>query len=246
MKTGLSFLLILFCTVSIAQQNGKHTIRKTVTEASNAILDSFENDIRNEIAAKDIAGAAYVLYHKGAVVRMKAFGESDVDSHRPMQTTDIFRLASMTKPIASLALLLLQEDGLINMNDRLEEYLPAFTNLVVLDRIDTLNGMTVLQTHPAKNPILLRHLLTHTAGFASQHNGKLRSLYQSTFKDISANDLTYFADQLASLPLNHEPGDGWIYGPSINIAAKVIEQVSGMSFQDFLEKRILGPMQMVL
>jgi CubicO group peptidase (beta-lactamase class C family) len=244
MKTSLSFLLILFCTVSIAQQNGKHTIRKTVTEASNAILDSFENDIRNEIAAKDIAGAAYVLYHKGAVVRMKAFGESDVDSHRPMQTTDIFRLASTTKPIASLALLLLQEDGLINMNDRLEKYLPAFTNLAVLDKIDTLMGMTVLQTHPAKNPILLRHLLTHTAGFASQHNGELKSLYQSTFKDISANDLTYFADQLASLPLNHEPGDGWIYGPSINIAAKVIEQVSGMSFQDFLKKRILGPMQM--
>lgn len=244
MKSGLSFLLILFCTVSIAQQSGKHTMRKTITEVSNAILDSFENDIRNEIAAKDIAGAAYVLYHKGAVVRLKAFGESDVDSHRPMQTTDIFRLASMTKPIASLALLLLQEDGLINMNDRLEEYLPAFTNLVVLDRIDTLNGMTVLQTHPAKNPILLRHLLTHTAGFASQHSGKLKSFYQSTFKDISPNDITYFADQLASLPLNHEPGDGWIYGPSINIAAKVIEQVSGMSFQDFLEKRILGPMQM--
>jgi CubicO group peptidase (beta-lactamase class C family) len=244
MKIGLSFLLLLFYTVSIAQQSGKRTMRKTIPEASNAILDSFENDIRNEITAKDIAGAAYVLYHNGAVVRMKAFGESDVESHRPMQTTDIFRLASTTKPIASLALLLLQEDGLINMNDRLEEYLPAFTNLVVLDRIDTLNGMTVLRTHPAKNPILLRHLLTHTAGFASQHNGELKSLYESTFKDISANDLTYFADQLASLPLNHEPGEGWIYGPSINIAAKVIEQVSGMSFQDFLEKRILGPMQM--
>lgn len=244
MKIGLSCLLILFCTVSIAQQSGKRTMRKTITEAANAILDSFENDIRNEIAAKDIAGAAYVLYHKGAVVRRKAFGESDVDSHRPMQTTDIFRLASTTKPIASLALLLLQEDGLINMNDRLEKYLPAFTNLVVLDRIDTLNGITVLQTHPAKKPILLRHLLTHTAGFASQNDGEMRLLYQSTFKDFYANDLTYFADKLATLPLNHEPGDGWIYGPSINIAAKVIEQVSGMSFQDFLEKRILGPMQM--
>jgi len=244
MKIGLSFLLILFCTVSIAQQSGKRTMRKTIPEASNAILDSFENDIRNEIAAKDIAGAAYVLYHKGAVVRMKAFGESDLESHRLMETTDIFRLASTTKPIASLALLLLQEDGLINMNDRLEEYLPAFTNLVVLDRIDTLNGKTVLRTHPAKNPILLRHLLTHTSGFASQNDGEMRLLYQSTFKDFYANDLTYFADKLASLPLNHEPGDGWIYGPSINIAAKVIEQVSGMSFQDFLEKRILGPMQM--
>ncbi|WP_411273028.1 hypothetical protein, partial [Daejeonella sp.] len=61
MKLGLSFLLILFCTVSIAQQSGNRTMRKTITEASNAILDSFENDIRNEIAAKDIAGAAYVL-----------------------------------------------------------------------------------------------------------------------------------------------------------------------------------------
>ncbi len=244
MKLVIIFLILLCSTVSIAQQSGKSTMRKTVKEAPNAILDSFENDIQKEIAAKDIAGAAYVLYYKGAVVRMKAFGESDVDSHRPMQTTDIFRLASTTKPIASLALLLLQEDGLINMNDRLEKYLPSFANLVVLDRIDTLNGTTALRTHPAKYPILLRHLLTHTSGFASQNDGEMKALYLSTMKDFYTNDLTYFANKLASLPLNHEPGEGWIYGPSINIAAKVIEQVSGMSFQDFLAKRILGPIQM--
>lgn len=244
MKFTLILCFLFVCTVSIAQQNLKRSPQKFSSETPSAILDSFENVIRKDISAKEIAGGAYVLYHKGKIVRMKAIGESDVNLHRPIQTTDIFRLASMTKPIASLALLLLQEDGLINMNDRLEWYLPAFANPVVLDRIDTLNGIAVLQTHPAKKPILLRHLLTHTAGFASQYGGKLGTLYQATFKDVYSHDLNYFAEQLAPLPLNHEPGDGWIYGPSINIAAKVIEKVSGMSFQDFLQKRILGPMKM--
>lgn len=237
-------LVLFVSSLSFAQQKAKQSPKNIQSEAPNAILDSFENEIRRDVAAKDIAGAAYVLYNKGQVVRMKSFGESDVQTHRPLQTTDVFRLASMTKPIASLALLLLQEDGLINMNDRLDQYLPAFANPSIIDRIDTLNGMTVLQTHPAKKPILLRHLLTHTSGFASQYGGTLGAIYQATFNDIYDHNLDYFMNKLSKLPLNHEPGEGWVYGPSINVAARIIEVVTGMAFQDFVQKRIFEPMQM--
>jgi CubicO group peptidase (beta-lactamase class C family) len=236
--------LLLISSFLFSQPQEKKKPWKTNFRINHSTLDSFENAIRKDIANGDIAGAAYVLYHKGTVVRLKALGESDVQSHRALQADDYFRLASMTKPIASLALLLLQEDGLVNMNDRLDQYLPAFANPAVVDRIDTLQGNAVLLTHPAQKPILLRHLLTHTAGFASQYGGRLGPLYLATFADAYANDLANFADRLASLPLNHEPGEEWVYGPSINIAARVVEKVSGMAFQEFLQQRIFGPMRM--
>ena len=90
------------------------------------------------------------------------------------------------------------------MNDRLEKYLPAFANQEVLEKIDTIEGATVIRTHPAKQPILLRHLLTHTAGFASQYGGKLGDLYTGTFKNMYLNDLADFSNKLSKLPLNHE------------------------------------------
>jgi len=238
MKYFLLFYLLFICNVTFAQKNINPAFGK------NNTLDAFEKEIQREISDGNIAGAAYLFYHDGKIVRKKAFGQSDVDSHRPMQTTDIFRLASMTKPVASLALLLLQEDGLINMNDRLDKYLPAFAEPVVMNRIDTLNGTVLIQNQPAKNPILLRHLLTHSAGFASQYGGELGDLYLASFPNPYANDIKYFVDGVAKLPLNHEPGEGWIYGPSINVAPRVIEVVSGMPFRDFLQKRILDPMGM--
>ena len=112
------FLLLLFFSPSllVAQQVAKQS------KVNTATLDAFEAEVRKEIQEQKMAGAAYLIYHQGKVQRMKAFGEADKASHKPMETNSLFRLASMTKPIATLALLLLQEDGLINMNDRLDKY----------------------------------------------------------------------------------------------------------------------------
>jgi len=227
----LIFCLALFATTSSFAQK-------------NAAIDSFENVIKRDISNKVIAGGTYLLYQKGKVLASNTIGEADIMTHTPLKRTAIFRMASMTKPLASLALLLLQQDGLINLNDRLDKYLPAFSRPEVLDRIDTINGAVILRTHPAKNAITLRNLLTHTSGFASSFYPKQQALYELTFKTASKHNLEHYADQLAKLPLDFEPGENWQYGPSINIAARVIEVVSGMSFNDFLNKRILEPMQM--
>ena len=239
MRKQLFFLLLFFSpSLLFAQQVTKQS------KISAATLDAFEAEVRQEIQEQKIAGAAYLIYHQGKVQRLKAFGEADKASHKPMETNSLFRLASMTKPIATLALLLLQEDGLLNMNDRLDAYLPAFANPKVLVKQDTLLGVPILQTEATKNPILLRHLLTHTAGFVSQWGGTLGGLYLATYPDVNANDLTHFSDQLAKLPLSHEPGEGWIYGPSINVTSRVVEVVSGIPFQDFVQQRILDPLGM--
>jgi CubicO group peptidase (beta-lactamase class C family) len=239
MKKQLFFLLLLFSpSLLLAQQVAKQS------KVNTATLDAFEAEVLKEIQEQKMAGAAYLIYHQGKVQRMKAFGEADKENHRPMETNSLFRMASMTKPIATLALLLLQEDGLLNMNDRLDTYLPAFANPKVLVKQDTLLGVPILQTEAAKSPILLHHLLTHRAGFVSQWGGTLGGLYLGTYPDVNAHDLTHFSDQLAKLPLNHEPGEGWIYGPSINVASRVVEVVSGIPFQDFVQQRILDQLGM--
>lgn len=239
MKKQLFFLLLIFSpSFLFAQQVAK------LSKVNAATLDAFEAEVKKEIQEQKMAGAAYLIYHQGKVQRMKSFGEADKASHKPMETNSLFRLASMTKPIATLALLLLQEDGLLNMNDRLDTYLPAFANPQVLVKQDTLLGVPILQTEAAKNPILLRHLLTHTAGFASQYGGTLGGLYEATYTNPYAHDIAQFSEQLAKLPLSHEPGEGWIYGPSINVVGRVVEVVSGIPFQDFVQQRILDPLGM--
>ena len=187
----LIFCLALFATTSIFAQK-------------NAAIDSFENVIKRDISNKVIAGGTYLLYQKGKVLASNTIGEADIMTHTPLKRTAIFRMASMTKPLASLALLLLQQDGLINLNDRLDKYLPAFSRPEVLDRIDTINGAVILRTHPAKNAITLRNLLTHTSGFASSFYPKQQALYELTFKTASKHNLEHYADQLAKLPLDFE------------------------------------------
>ena len=239
MRKQLFFLLLFFLPSLLFAQHGVKQ-----SKVNTATLDAFEAEVLKEIQEQKMAGAAYLIYHQGKVQRMKAFGEADKASHKPMTTNSLFRLASMTKPIATLALLLLQEDGLLNMNDRLDVYLPAFANPKVLVKQDTLLEVPILQTETAKSPILLQHLLTHRAGFASQWGGTLGGLFLATYPNVNAHDLTHFSDQLAKLPLNHEPGEGWIYGPSINVASRVVEVVSGIPFQDFVQQRILDPLGM--
>jgi CubicO group peptidase (beta-lactamase class C family) len=239
MKKQLFFLLLIFSpSFLFAQQVAKQS------KVNAATLDAFEAEVKKEIQEQKMAGAAYLIYHQGKVQRMKAFGEADKASHKPMETNSLFRLASMTKPIATLALLLLQEDGLLNMNDRLDTYLPDFANPQVLIKQDTLLGVPILQTEAAKSPILLQHLLTHRAGFVSQWGGTLGGLYLGTYPDVNAHDIAHFSEQLAKLPLSHEPGEGWIYGPSINVVGRVVEVASGIPFQDFVQQRILDPLGM--
>ena len=155
------FIATLFLTNILSAQKSNAKAEKPLKpEINTAAIDPFENSIKSDISNKKISGGTYLLYEKGLIVASNIIGESDVSTHSPLKRNSFFRIQSMTKPIASLALLLLQEDGLINMNDRLDKYLPDFANPVVLDRRDTLSGVVVLRTHPAKNPIFLRNLLS--------------------------------------------------------------------------------------
>jgi CubicO group peptidase (beta-lactamase class C family) len=209
-----------------------------------APLAQLDAAVARAIEQRQMAGAVTLIARRGQIIHFSAQGFADLESARPMARDSIFRLASMTKPIASLALLLLMEDGKCSPDDPLSKYLPEFAHPDVLVSQDSLDGVHILKTRPASKPVLLRHVLTHTAGFASQYGGTLGAAYEVVAKNQYQSNLEVFCQRLARMPLNHEPGEGWIYGPGINVVSRLVEVISGQSFPEFLERRIFRPLGM--
>lgn len=208
------------------------------------ILDDFENEVSKSIQQKEIAGAVTLIARKGKIIHFEAKGESQMETHIPMKKDAIFRLASMTKPIATLALLLLMEDGKCSTNDPISKYLPEFSSQQVLISKDSMDGIWIYKTREATKPMLIRHVLTHTTGQASAYGGNMPEAYAAITKNAYSNNIENYVKQLAKLPLTHEPGEGWIYGPGLLVAGRIVEVISGMPFQDFVQKRILDPLEM--
>jgi len=208
------------------------------------VFDAFQGEIEKSIQSKEIAGAVTLIARKGKIVHFEAKGESQVETHIPMQKDAIFRLASMTKPIATLALLLLMEDGKCQPDEPISKYLPAFTSQQIMLTKDSIDGMWIYKTKEATKPMLIRHALTHTTGQPSAYGGNMPEAWAAIYKNAPAGNLEDFVNKLARLPLTHEPGEGWIYGGGLLVAGRLVEVISGMPFQDFVQKRILDPMDM--
>lgn len=208
------------------------------------VFDAFENEVLRSIQQKEIAGAVTLIARQGKIVHFEAKGESQMETHLPMKKDAIFRLASMTKPIATLALLLLMEDGKCLPDDPVSKYLPEFASQQVLLSKDSVDGIWMYKTREATKPMLIRHVLTHTTGQPSAYGGNMPEAYAAITKNAYASNIENYVKQLAKLPLTHEPGEGWIYGPGLLVAGRLVEVMSGMPFQDFVQKRILDPLEM--
>jgi CubicO group peptidase (beta-lactamase class C family) len=209
------------------------------------VLKEYETFVSQSIQKKEIAGAVTLIARKGKVVHFTAQGESQMETHLPMRKDAIFRLASMTKPIATLALLLLMEDGKCKPTDAVSKYLPEFASQQVLISKDSVDGHWIYKTKEASKPMLIKHLLTHTTGQPSAYGGNMPEIYNAITKDAYSSDLAHYVKKLSKLPLTHEPGEGWIYGPGLLVAGRVVEVITGKPFQDFVQKRILDPLGMV-
>lgn len=249
MKILRLLFLLLFCAqVTLAQNfESLNPISKNEVKAlgfDQKVLDEFQQEVSKSIQQKEIAGAVTLIARKGKIVHFEAKGESQMETHIPMQKDAIFRLASMTKPIATLALLLLMEDGKCAPNDPVSKYLPEFASQQVLVSKDSVDGMWMFKTREATKPMLIRHVLTHTTGQPSAYGGNMPEAYAAITKNAYSSNIENYVKKLAKLPLTHEPGEGWIYGPGLLVAGRIVEVISGMPFQDFVQKRILDPLGM--
>jgi CubicO group peptidase (beta-lactamase class C family) len=196
-----------------------------------------------------IAGAVALVLRDGQPVYERAVGWSDKEAGRRMTTDTIFRIASQTKALTSVAILSLVEDGKIGLNDPASRFIPPFANTTVAVRTDS--GVTIV---PAKRVITIRDLLTHTAGISYGTQSEIASLYEGSGLGPAAGFGWYTADKnepicesmerLAALPFLAQPGEAWVYGYNTDVLGCVVERASGTSLDEFIRTRITEPLGM--
>lgn len=226
-----------------------------LTEASPAAagmsaerLERIDNLVKEYVDKKYIAGAAVLVARNGKIVYYKGLGYDDVDKKTPMKKDAICRIASQTKAITSVAVMMLYEEGKILLSDPVSKYIPEFKKSKVLDKFNPAD--TTYTTVPAKREITIHDLLTHTAGIAYAQIGSEESnaiYYKAGVVGGIGVDKILLADKmkiLAGLPLMHQPGEKWTYGLNTDLLGYLVEVVSGMSLDEFFRKRIFEPLGM--
>lgn len=219
-------------------------------------LEKITSTLKQDVADKKLPGAVVMVARKGKLVYSQAFGTLNNAAAAPMQTDSIFRIYSMTKPLVSTALMMLVEDGKVQLVDPVSKFLPSFKSpMVSVPAFDPVfNGISYKLVAANREPTI-HDLLRHTSGIAYGEltkNTLVRDAYikAGVFKpdlDFDARELPgpAMADGLGKAPLAQQPGTTWEYSLSVDVQGRVVEAVSGMRLADFLQERLFKPLKMV-
>jgi CubicO group peptidase (beta-lactamase class C family) len=243
-------LTLLLCPAVAAQRGQTPHPKPEYVGLSSVRLQRVTDTFRAYVDKHELPGAVVLIARRGKVAYLEAFGQRDIDANAPMQPDTIFRIASQTKAIVSVGVMMLQEDGRLLISDPVAKYLPEFAKTTVAvpagSAASTNSG--AYDVVPAKRPITLRDLLTHTAGI-----GYGQGIASDKWKAAGIQGW-YFADRnepvgetvarMASLPFDAQPGERWVYGYNTDILGAVIERVSGEPLDVYLQRRILTPLGM--
>lgn len=188
-----------------------------------------------------VPGTVTLIARHGKVVHYEAQGYMDADAKTPMRKDALFRIASMTKPITSVALMMLWEEGKFQLRDPVSKFIPEFANQQVSTTADA-SGKTG-QLVAVKRPATIRDMLTHTAGMANAYRGNVE--FHNELATIRPDDTTEsFVARLASMPLNYQPGEEWQYSHATDVVGRLVEVISGQNLDDFVAERIFKPLGM--
>tara|TARA_B100000929_G_scaffold192215_1_gene152279 strand:- start:1141 stop:2295 length:1155 start_codon:yes stop_codon:yes gene_type:complete len=184
-----------------------------------------------------LAGMVTLVARRGDILHFEAVGQRGSGDPRSLTRDALFRIYSMTKPVTSVAIMMLIEDGKLRLDDPVAKYLPELASLTVL-----IQGQRI----PPAHPITVRHLLTHTAGFSYGWNRRdpVDVLYAKVNPERATNSRD-FLERLSTLPLKFEPGDQWHYGVAVDVLGVLVERISGKPFDRFLSERLFEPLGMV-
>ncbi len=213
---------------------------------SQAGLQRIGQLMRHEVATGKIPGAILLIQQHGNPVYFEKFGLRDVAARLPMTDDTIFRLYSMTKPITTVAAMMLVEEGKLSLDDPLAKYIPAFAEVKVGVEKHDKAGKATLALEPLKRPITILDLLRQTSGITYGFYGKSMVRKRYAKADIYSGDFdnAEFVERLAKLPLAEQPGTRWDYGHSTDVLGRVIEVVTGQSLFQFEKERLLDPLGM--
>jgi CubicO group peptidase (beta-lactamase class C family) len=255
MKKRLLFFLAAILLAPFLHAQKKAPLHPALMETkpesadiSTERLKRIDRVIQDYIDKKWIAGATAIITRRGKIVYYKGLGYDDMDSHTPMKRDAICRIASQTKAITSTAVMILYEEGKFLLDDPVSQYIPEFKSSKVLDKFNEQDSSYT--TVPAKREITIRDLLTHVSGIGYPVIGskKMAAIYAKA--DIPSGIATgnrilgTEMKRLAALPLEHQPGEHWTYGLSIDVLGYLVEVVSGMSLDQFFRQRIFEPLGM--
>ena len=186
------------------------------------------------------AGAISLIVRNGKIVDWKTYGYRDLDAKLPMEKDTICRIWSMSKVVTSVAVMMLVEEGKITLSDPVDKFIPEFKEVRVLT-----GGLADRpETSAAVRPITIKHLLTHTSGLTYTWGNDTVSESYRRAKIFEASSLKEFVARVAKLPLTAQPGERFNYGINIDVLGYLVEVVSGMPFDQFVQTRITTPLQM--
>ena len=247
----LQTILIMFLAWSCTENKNNQEL-KPGTPASVQVsaerLNRIDSMIIQSIEDKWIAGAVGFIARDGKIIYNRAFGESDLENGTPMQTDAIFRIASQTKAIASIGLMMLFEEGKFLLDDPVSKYIPEFANPQVIDKYNPAD--TSFTTVPASREITIRDLFTHTSGidYAGIGSPMMNAVYSKAgIMGGFGNDRITIGDDIRLLgkqPLVHQPGERFTYGLNVDVIGYLVEILSGQKLDQFLKTRLFDPLGM--
>ena len=232
------------------------TARPESVGMSSERLGKLTNMLRQEVSDKKLPGAVVMVARKGKLVYSEAFGGLNDAAGGAMKPDSLFRIYSMTKPLTSTALMMLVEDGKVQLTDPVSKFLPSFKSpMVSVGTLDPVFNNVSFRLVPATREPTIQDLLRHTSGIAYgelTRNALVREAYTKAgvYKptlDYDARDLPgpEMAEALGKAPLAQQPGTYWEYGLSVDVQGRVVEAVSGMRLGAFLQERVFNPLKMV-
>lgn len=231
--------LLLFCVTTFAFGQGLPVAVPGEVGVSAERLEHIRPVMQDYVDKENLPGFLTVVASRGKIVHFETVGMQDIENQKPVKPDTIFRIYSMSKPITSVAVMILYEEGHFQLDTPVSKFISGFENMKVYNDDQT-------EISDAKEEITVKHLLTHTAGLTyGWGDNPVDERYKELKMSEPSATLAGMAKTLSDIPLVHEPGERWTYGVSTDVLGYLVEVVSEMPFEEFLQTRLFGPLGMI-
>jgi len=246
-STALAIALFMISAMAVRAES-QTVVSPEDAGLSGKRLEYLSSILKSHVKGKRLAGVTALIARHGRIGYFESFGMRDVDSGDLMRRDSIFRIASMTKPIASVAAMILYEKALLGLDDPVSRYIPELGGMkVVVEQRDSQTGDLGYRLEPAKRDITVRDLLRHTSGLISGPYGikEIDEKFMEIRSQRRNGTLADFMKRLEQMPLRYHPGTTWAYGRSTDVLGRLVEAVSGTTLDRFFEEEIFTPLGLV-
>lgn len=238
----LSFSAVLAGQVN-AQSWPQQEAGATAAGFSEAGIERLDDAMREVVANQDVAGMVWMLGKDGQIATYESAGIARINDQAPMSKDSLFRIYSMSKPVTGVAMMMLWEDGLWDFDDPISKHVPQFSTLKVMADYD---GDGNMELEPLERQPTMRELMSNTAGFAYGLMGD--DPVNQAFRDqavLASSDLDDLVEKVAGIPLLAQPGEQWYYSIGMDIQGYIVEQLTGMSYGEYLRQHLFEPLDMM-